>query len=129
YVWFDSVTMFVFFLLLARWLESRARDRALMQLESLQRQLPSGITRLQRAGAQPLPAPELVTPNQLVPGDLVRIEPGEVFPADATIIEGRTQADEAVLTGERLPVAKPQGASVRAGSRNLVNEVVVRVER
>lgn len=129
YVWFDSVTMFVFFLLLARWLESRARDRALMQLESLQRQLPSGITRLQRAGAQPLPAPELVTPNQLVPGDLVRIEPGEVFPADATIIEGHTQADEAVLTGESLPVTKPQGASVRAGSRNLVNEVVVRVER
>lgn len=129
YVWFDSVTMFVFFLLLARWLEARARDRALLQLESLQRQMPTGITRLQRAGQAAPTAPELVSPSQLVPGDVVRIPAGEVFPADGTLVRGHTQVDEAVLTGESMPVTRSLGAEVRAGSRNLVNEVDIRVER
>src|SRR5690606_31101135 len=71
YVWFDSVTMFVFFLLLARWVEANARSRAMLQLESLQRLLPSAITRLKRADQDEAGAPELVTAGQLAPHDVI----------------------------------------------------------
>lgn len=124
HVWFDSVTMFVFFLLLARWLEGKARERATARLEALGRTLPATVSRRGPDGAF-----ETVPVGRLAEGDILRVPAGEAFAADGVVISGNTQASEALLTGESVPLAKPCGAAVRAGSVNLQNPVLVRVER
>lgn len=122
-VYFDSLTMFVFFLLTGRWLELRLRDRTAGALEAVLNRLPDSVERLGADGAF-----TRVAVRRLVVGDTVRVLPGEAFPADGTILKGSTQADEALLTGESTPVHKPEGSVVTAGSYNLQSSVEVRVE-
>ena len=129
YVWFDSVTMFVFFLLLARWLEDRARRQATQRLEAMRRSLPDTVARLTRAPEADVDTLEWVVPERLSPGDRIQVEAGTAFPVDGVILSGHTQADEALLTGESRPLDKPAGSAVRAGSRNVLAPVEVRVER
>jgi P-type Cu2+ transporter len=124
-VWFDSVTMFVFFLLSGRLLEQRLRNRTAGSLEALMRRLPQTIER--RSGATG--AFERVSVRRLASGDIIRVLPGEVFPADGEVTEGRTHVDEALLTGEARPLARGAGEAVIAGSQNLTGLVVVRVQR
>ena len=123
-VYFDSLTMFVFFLLTGRWLEQRLRERTAGALDSLMQRLPDSVERQQTHGGF-----ERVSVRRLVAGDVVRVLPGEAFPADGTIVLGDTFADEALLTGESRPVARPLGASVLAGSHNLSAAVQVRIEK
>ncbi|WP_332775136.1 heavy metal translocating P-type ATPase [Polaromonas sp.] len=123
-VYFDSLTMFVFFLLTGRWLEQRLRARTAGALDSLMQRLPDSVERQQAHGGF-----ERVTVRRLVVGDLVRVLPGEAFPADGTIVLGDTFVDEALLTGESRPVTRPLGASVLAGSHNLSAAVQVRIEK
>ena len=122
-VYFDSLTMFVFFLLTGRWLEQCLRARTAGALDSLMQRLPDSVERQQANGDF-----ERVAVRRLVPGDLVRVLPGEAFPADGTIVRGDTFADEALLTGESRPVARPLGATVLAGSHNLSATVQVRID-
>jgi Cu2+-exporting ATPase len=123
-VYFDSLTMFVCFLLVARTLEQRARHRVVSALEDTIDRLPSGVQRLRPDGSV-----ETVAPLQLSPGDRVRVLRGEGFPADGVVLEGRTRADEALLTGESQALHKDPGSEVVAGSMNLDAPVVMRVER
>lgn len=122
-VYFDSLTMFVFFLLTGRWLEQRLRERTAGALDSLMQRLPGSAER-QLPGGQF----ERVAVRRLLPGDVVRVLPGEAFPADGTVTQGDTFADEALLTGESRPVARPAGSTVLAGSHNLSAVVLVRIE-
>jgi P-type Cu2+ transporter len=119
-VYFDSLTMFVFFLLTGRWLEQRLRDRTTGALGHLMQRLPQSIDR-QLADGQF----ERVAVRRLEVGDVVRVLPGEAFPADGTIVVGNTFADEALLTGESRPVPRALGAQVVAGSYNLSAVVMV----
>lgn len=123
-VYFDSLTMFVFFLLTGRWMELRLRDRTAGALEALMNRLPDSVERRQADGEF-----ERVAVRRLVPGDVVRVRPGEAFPADGVVLEGDTLADEALLTGESRPVPRDCGSEVIAGSHNLASPVLVRVER
>jgi Cu2+-exporting ATPase len=123
-VYFDSLTMFVFFLLGGRFVEMGMRHRAATALESSLARLPETVDRLD-ADDRPTP----VAPARLVPGDRVRIDAGQAFAADGVLLQGRTHADEALLTGESTPVAKAAGDAVVAGSLNLDAPVVMRVER
>ena len=123
-VYFDSLTMFVFFLLSGRWLELRLRDRTAGALEALMNRLPDSVAR--RLGDDSY---ERVPVRRLVAGDVMRILPGETFPADGVVLQGETTVDEALLTGESRPVARGVGAAVIAGSHNLSSVVQVRVER
>lgn len=124
-VWFDSVTMFVFFLLSGRLLEQRLRDRTAGSLEALMRRVPQTIERQQGADGHF----ERVAVRRLAVGDVIRVLPGEVFPADGTIIAGASRVDEALLTGESHPLARGEGARVIAGSSNLTGVVLVHVEQ
>ncbi len=121
-VYFDSLTMFVFFLLTGRWLESRLRDRTAGALDALAGQLPETAERRNGDGSF-----ARVPLRRLRAGDVLRVRPGEAFAADGEVIEGDTLADEALLTGESRPVPKPPGAAVHAGSHNLAAPVLVRV--
>ncbi|MDP3761473.1 MAG: cation-translocating P-type ATPase [Ramlibacter sp.] len=123
-VWYDSVTMFVFFLLSGRLLEQRLRDRTAGALEALMRRLPQTIERQEEGGEF-----RRVAVRRLAAGDLIRVLPGEVFPADGTVTTGETRVDEALLTGESRPLLRRKGEAVIAGSHNLSGMVHVRVER
>ena len=123
-VYFDSLTMFVFFLLAGRWLELRLRDRTAGALEALMNRLPDSVARLCEDGTY-----ERVPVRRLLPDDVIRILPGEMFPADGVVLQGDTMVDEALLTGESRPVARGVGGMVIAGSHNLSNVVQARVER
>jgi len=122
-VYYDSLTMFVFFLLTGRWLELRLRDRTAGALEAVMNRLPDSVERLTPAGDF-----ARVATRRLQVGDVVRVLPGEAFPSDGRILEGRTQADEALLTGESTPVPKGIGDTVTAGSYNLRAAAKVVVE-
>jgi Cu2+-exporting ATPase len=121
-VYFDSLTMFVFFLLSSRWLETRLRDRTGGALDRLLQRLPDGVQRERADGRC-----EHVASHRVAVGDVLRVRPGEAFVADAEVIEGETLVDEALLSGESRPVSRGPGATVLAGSYNLAAAVRVRV--
>lgn len=123
-VYFDSLTMFVFFLLSGRWLEQRLRDRTAGALEALLNRLPDSVQRLRADGTI-----ERVAVSRLAVGDLVQVVAGETFPADGQIVQGHTQVDEALLSGEALPLGRGPASQVLAGSHNLTAMVQLRVER
>lgn len=123
-VYFDSLTMFVFFLLTGRWLELRVRDRTAGALEALMNRLPDSVERQLVDGTF-----ERVAVRRLLPGDVIRVLPAESFPADGVILQGQTLADEALLTGESRPQSRQEGDGVVAGSHNLVSAVLVRVDQ
>jgi len=123
-VYFDSLTMFVSFLLAGRYFEQRARHRATAALEAALARLPDSAQRVAADGTV-----ASVSVLRLQPGDRVRVAVGQAFPADGVLIEGRTQADEALLSGESVPVDKAPGAAVVAGSLNLGAPVLVWVQR
>lgn len=123
-VWYDSVTMFVFFLLSGRLLEQRLRDRTAGSLEALIRRLPDSVERQGAEGQF-----ERVALRRLIVGDLIRVLPGEVIPADGTVTAGDSRVDEALLTGESAPLQRGVGGAVIAGSHNLSGLLLVRVDR
>ncbi|MFT3759099.1 heavy metal translocating P-type ATPase [Thauera sp.] len=125
-VYFDSVTMFVFFLLGGRYLEMVARQKAVRGVEELGKVLPSFAERL--AGWPEQVAGERVPASQLVVGDVLRVRPGEVIPADGIVVEGVGEVNEALLTGESLPVAKRAGDLLTGGSINVSSPLLFRVE-
>ena len=120
-VWYDSVTMFVFFLTVARYLEMRARHRSIDRSAALASLLPTTATRIigQRK--------ESVAVSQLSAGDTVVVRPGESFPADGVLADGVTSVNESMLTGESTPREKRSGDSVIAGSVNLEGVVSMQV--
>ena len=121
-VYFDSFTMFVFFLLTGRWLELRLRDKTAGALEAVMNRLPDAVHRKTRVGEW-----ETVTLRHLRVQDVIQVRPGEAFAADAQIVSGETQVDEALLTGESRPLPRALGEHVLAGSLNLTATVEVQV--
>ena len=123
-VYFDSLTMFVFFLLSGRWLELRLRSRTAGALEAVMNRLPEGAERQQADGRF-----ERVAVRRLAVGDLLRVQSGESIAADGVVEQGTSSVDEALLTGESRPLPRGVGAQVLAGSFNLGATLWVRVQR
>lgn len=120
-VYFESVCMFTFFLLLGRFIETRARYRAGLTGNAL-----SGF-RANVAARIDGNATELVPAHSLAAGDRIRVRPGETLPVDGIIVSGHSTLDEAVLTGEYLPETRTTGDQVYAGSVNGENPLEVEV--
>jgi P-type Cu2+ transporter len=125
-VYFDSVTMFVFFLLCGRYLEMLARQKAVRGVEEMGKILPTFAERLPKPQAL---EGERVPVLDLVAGDWVRVRPGEVIPADGRLVSGQGQVNEALLTGESRPVLKCEGSELTGGSVNIDTPLVMRIER
>ncbi|MCG7600704.1 cadmium-translocating P-type ATPase [Halomonas sp. McH1-25] len=120
-VYFDSVTMFTFFLLFSRYIEMRARRRNGHSGNALSGVLPSSAVRVETDGSE-----RILPANQLRPGDRVRVRPGHGIPADGVIVAGHSSLDESMLTGEPLPVSREIGETVTGGSLNV--ESVLEIE-
>ncbi len=123
-VFFDSFTMFVFFLLTGRWLELRMRDRTAGALEAVLNRLPDSVRKRQADGSW-----ALVSIRRLQVGDVIEVLPGEAFAGDGLVLSGQTQVDEALLTGESRPLARRAGDRVIAGSHNLSGTLQVQIEQ
>jgi Cu2+-exporting ATPase len=122
-VYFDSIAMLVFLLLGARYLELAVRQRAARSLDRLARWSPSAAFRLENGSAIP------VQVHALERGDRVLVPAGDRIPADGIVESGCSSVDESLLTGEPVPLAKAPGGAVAAGTLNLEQPLVVRVER
>jgi Cu2+-exporting ATPase len=112
-VYFDSVTMFVFFLSLGRYVEMVARHRSGSVADALARLAPVTARRLRDGVVEDVQAAELE------PGDELLVRTGEVFAADGIVAEGSGRVDESMLTGESSAVQKDAGGPVHAGTQNL----------
>lgn len=120
-VYYDSITMFVFFLLLGRLLELRARRKASESSSNLARRVPIMATRIDADGEHEVPAKTLRV------GDRVRVLAGATLPADGIITLGQASLNEAMLTGEQLPLLKQAGDPVFAGTISTDAPLEIRV--
>ena len=124
-VYYDSVTMFVFLLLGARFLESQVRARAARATDELARLVPERAHRLvEWPRSQDI---EEVAVASLGPGDVVLVRPGERVPADGSVLESAVDLDESLLTGESRPVTRAPGQAVTGGSLALELPLLMRV--
>ena len=126
HTYFDSITMFVAFILAARYVELLARQDAQGGAEALAKQLPATCERaLNYPALQEIEVVPVVNCN---PGEVLRVSPGEVVPADGVLIENVSALDESLLTGESKPVEKKIGDRVYAGTHNILNPLFMRIE-
>jgi P-type Cu2+ transporter len=124
-VYYDSVTMFIALLLVARYGELVARQKAAAAIELVARQRPAVAERMVAWPDDDVC--ETVPAAQLAAGDVVLVRPGAAIPADGEIVEGRSHVEEALLTGESAPQPRMSGDAVLAGSVNRDGPLVVRV--
>jgi Cu2+-exporting ATPase len=122
-VYFDSATMFIFFLSIARHLEMAGRHRALGLTDAFARHVPRVATRI--ADGQTVE----VGVMELVPGDRVLVQPGQAFPADGSLESAPVRVDESLLTGESEPVLKQTGDTIVAGGINQNTAATLRIQR
>lgn len=123
-VWFDSLTMFLAFLLTARWFDQQARHQAARELEALRGSMHPVAHRWAADGQL-----ERIDARHLRVGDRIRVAVGERIPADGTIVWGDTEVGESLLTGESLPIVRRTGEGVLEGSLNVGAPVDVDVSR
>jgi P-type Cu+ transporter len=125
HLYYEASAVVITLVLLGKWLEARAKRQTTSAIRALQalrpehaHLLPDGVRRTELTD---------VSVDELLPGDIIRVLPGERFAADGEILLGHTQADESMLTGESLPVTKNEGDTVTGGALNGEGAVEVRV--
>ncbi len=123
-VYFDSISMFTFFLLVARYVEMAARHRANATTDALSRLVPVTAIRLGSDDAQ-----EEVPSRDLRVDDRVLVHPGATIPADGEVLQGNSSVDESMLTGESDPQKRSAGSRVIGGSVNLDHPLEVRIRQ
>ncbi len=122
-VYFESAAVIVTLVTLGDWLEFRARRRTGAALRALLSLAPKSARRIHGTHEMDVPL------DSLVRGDVVRIRPGETVPLDGVVLEGTSHVDEAMLSGEPLPVPKKSGDAVTGGTQNRDGALTMRVER
>ena len=128
-VYFDSLAALVALLLGARQVQRSAQRRALEQAENLRRAAFVEFARRLDGDGLAADAPSVEVPLvSLRAGDHVEVRSGELVPVDGSILQGRSQVDNAVLTGESTPVDVGPGERVFAGATNLGARLVLEVE-
>lgn len=120
-VYFEAVILILGLVLAGKTLEARAKRRTMAALESLVKLQPA-YARVERGGRE-----EAVALDQLAPGDILLIKPGERVAADGVVTGGASSADESMLTGESLPVTKQPADRVFSGTLNIDGALRVRV--
>lgn len=120
-VYFDSVAMFVFFLLIGRYVELRVRRGSLDASEALARSLPATAMRIAPDGAS-----RRIALAEVRAGDRLLVARGAVIPVDAVLESDTALIDEALLSGESVPVPREAGGKLAGGSLNVSAPITVR---
>ncbi|HWK43556.1 MAG TPA: heavy metal translocating P-type ATPase [Stellaceae bacterium] len=120
-LYFEVSAVVIVLVLLGKWLERRATDRTAEALRLLGRLLPDTARRRRDDVEQDVPV------ERLAVGDIIVVRPGERIPADGTVLEGESEVDEALLTGESMPLPKTRGTRVTGGAINGDGRLIVEV--
>ncbi len=121
HLYFEGSAVVITLVLLGKWLEARAKRQTTSAIRALHALRPETAHLIGLDGEVDVPVAEVLV------GDKLAVKPGERFPVDGTLLEGQTQVDESMLTGEPLPVAKDVGGKLTGGSINGDGRVVMRV--
>ena len=127
HLYFEASAVVITLVLLGKWLEARAKHQTTEAIRALNALRPETAT-VRRDGAE-----QLVPIAQVKVGDLIVVRPGERIPVDGLVLEGASQVDESLITGESLPVARHEGDAVTGGAVNgegllIVNTTAVGAE-
>lgn len=122
-IYFEAAAMVVVLVLLGQVLELRARSRTGSAIKALLSLAPAVARRIEAGGDQEVPL------DLVKVGDLLRVVPGDKVPVDGVVTEGHSSVEEAMVTGEPLPVEKVQGDKVTGGTTNGTGSFVMRAER
>lgn len=130
-LYFEASAVVITLVRLGKWLESRAKRGTTVALRELLRLRPAQVTIRRRFQAQSGTSSQDVeiAAEQLEPGMLMLVRPGNRFAADAIVVEGKAAVDESMITGEPLPVQRGPGDCVVSGSLDLNGLVVAQVTR
>ena len=121
HLYFEGSAVVITLVLLGKWLETRAKRQTTAAIRALHALRPDVAHLIGLDGEVDVPVAEVLVGDRLV------VKPGERFPVDGTLLEGHTQVDESMLTGEPLPVAKDAGDKLTGGSINGEGRVVLQV--
>ena len=123
-VYFEAAAVIVALVLLGQVLELRARSRTGAAIKALLGLAPKTARRIDKDGGE-----EDVPLDEVQPGDLLRVRPGEKVPVDGTVVEGKSSIDEAMVSGEPIPVEKGAGDRVIGATVNGTGALVMKAER
>ncbi len=121
-LYFDATALILFFVTLGRYLENRSKEKVNQALQKLIALTPRVAHVLKETHQVDLPV------EMVGPGDHITVRPGEGFPVDGEVIEGKGHVNESLLTGESLPVEKRPGSHLFAGTLNGVTTLLMRAE-
>jgi Cu+-exporting ATPase len=121
HLYFEGSAIVITLVLLGKWLEARAKRQTTSAIRALHALRPELAHLIGLDGEVDVPVVEVLVGDRLV------VKPGERFPVDGVLLEGQTQVDESMLTGEALPVAKDTGTRLTGGSINGEGRVVMQV--
>ena len=122
-IYFESAAVIVVLVLLGQVLELRARKRTGSAIRALLALAPEIAHRIRNHHEEEVPLAEVLK------GDRLRVRPGQKIPVDGRVIEGRTNLDESMLTGESMPISKAPGDSVTGGTMNRTGSITIEAER
>jgi Cu+-exporting ATPase len=117
HVYFETAAVIITLIVLGKFLEARAKGRTSEAIKKLMSLRPKHAVVIREGQELDIPIEEVVV------GDLVIVKPGEKYPVDGVVVEGRSSADESMLTGESMPVEKAQGDVVVGASINKLGRV------
>lgn len=123
-VYFEAAAVIVTLVLLGQVLELRARQRTGAAIRSLLNLTPTLAHRIGRDGQE-----KDIAATEILVGDHLRVRPGEAIPTDGKVLEGESAVDEAMVTGEPMPVSKRVGDAVTGGTLNTTGTVVIEATR
>ncbi|QXL83871.1 cation-translocating P-type ATPase [Comamonas sp. NLF-1-9] len=121
HLYFEASAVVISLVLLGKWLETRAKRQTTAAIRALHALRPDTVALLTPDGEVQVPIAEIMVGDQLV------VRPGERIPTDALVLEGESQVDESMLTGEPLPVPRAKGSSVTGGAINGEGRLVLQV--
>lgn len=126
-MYFESIAMFVFFLLTGRFMEQSARRKAGDAAERLVKLVPAFCHRLPHYPNEQHAEETAVVSVQV--GDVLLVRAGEIVPVDALVLSGESEVNEAMLTGESIPIAKTAHSRVTAGTLNMTSPLIIQAEQ
>jgi P-type Cu2+ transporter len=123
HVYYDSIVMFIFFILAGRYFEFISRKKSTAYLDKTSSILPLYATRINANGEK-----ENIVLSKLSISDNILVKPGEVIPVDGMVYEGHSSVNESIITGESLPITKYPGTNVIGGSTNNESPLFIEIK-